>query len=172
MDEAAGRRAVVSGVSSRSQHKQARSALPFIPGCHLRQTPFGIVTFRWADALGCFKRRVPLAQNQHGLVLVVLRISGDGLVAFDQPELLHEHGQVEREGVRWRVKVPAHSLEQQVRSVAQQRVPIVAQRCETGIGVNGVGSSGGRVEESPGSPPTLPPSLRSSSGDAAAAIAR
>lgn len=36
------------------------------------------------DALGCFKSRVPLAQNEYGLVLVVLGISGDGLVAFNQ----------------------------------------------------------------------------------------
>lgn len=36
------------------------------------------------DALGCFKSRVPLAQNKYGLVLVVLRISGDGFIAFNE----------------------------------------------------------------------------------------
>lgn len=36
------------------------------------------------DALGCFKSRVPLAQNKYHLVLVVLRISGYGLIAFNQ----------------------------------------------------------------------------------------
>lgn len=37
-----------------------------------------------------------------------------------QPELLDEHGQVEREGVRRRVKLAAHPLEQEVGFVAQQ----------------------------------------------------
>lgn len=36
------------------------------------------------DALGCFKSWVPLAQNKYRLVLVVLRISGYWLIAFNQ----------------------------------------------------------------------------------------
>ena len=44
-----------------------------------------------------------------------------------QPELLHKQGQILWVGIGWRVKVAAHSLEQEVRSVAQQRVPVVAQ---------------------------------------------
>jgi len=36
------------------------------------------------DALGGFKSRVALAQNEHGLVLVVLGVGGDGVVALDQ----------------------------------------------------------------------------------------
>lgn len=37
-----------------------------------------------------------------------------------QPELLHIHGQIERKGISWRVKLTAHSLEQEVRFIAQQ----------------------------------------------------
>lgn len=36
------------------------------------------------DALGCFKSRVSLSQNEYGLVLVVLGVSGDGLIALNQ----------------------------------------------------------------------------------------
>lgn len=36
------------------------------------------------DALGCFKGRVPLPQDKHRLVLVVLGVGGDGLVSLNQ----------------------------------------------------------------------------------------
>lgn len=36
------------------------------------------------DALGCFKSRVPLPQNEHSLVPVVFRVSGDGLIPLNQ----------------------------------------------------------------------------------------
>lgn len=48
-------------------------------------------------------------------------------VAYPQVQLLHKHGQVEGEGVRRRVKLLTHSLEQQVGFIAQQRVPVVTQ---------------------------------------------
>lgn len=166
------------------------------------------------DAMGCFKSRVPLAQNKHRLVLVVLRISGYWLIAFNQvrtnevdlvrdpqtcgyqedperertevhdgastipdtcdsfisgsewnntpacvircvlisqdvapasgglhspylsnihtipnvkPKLLLKHGQIDREGISLRVKLSAHSLKQQIRIIAQERIPIMAQ---------------------------------------------
>ncbi|TNN58574.1 hypothetical protein EYF80_031194 [Liparis tanakae] len=136
------------------------------------------------DALGGFKSRVALAQNEHGLVLVVLGVGGDGVVALDQlgtgeldllrlpqtrghqedagggervrlvlvgqdvapalgclhcldppdvhavpdlqPELLLKDRQIHRIGVGGREEVPAHSLQQEVAPVAQQRVPVVA----------------------------------------------
>lgn len=52
MDEAAGRWAVVSGVSSCPQHKQVRSVLPFIPRSHSRQPAFCIFTVWWAGGAG------------------------------------------------------------------------------------------------------------------------
>lgn len=48
-------------------------------------------------------------------------------MAYPQVQLLHEHGQVEGEGVRRRVKLLTHSPEQQVGFIAQQRVPVVTQ---------------------------------------------
>lgn len=48
-------------------------------------------------------------------------------VADPQPELLHKHGQVDGGSVGWGVELAAHSLEQEIRFIAQQRVPVMAQ---------------------------------------------
>lgn len=48
-------------------------------------------------------------------------------IADPEPELLLIHGQIDWEGIsRW-VKLTVHSLEQQVRLITQQRVPVVTQ---------------------------------------------
>lgn len=44
-----------------------------------------------------------------------------------KPKLFLKHRQIDREGVSLRVKLCAHSLKEQFRFIAQQRIPIVAQ---------------------------------------------
>lgn len=48
-------------------------------------------------------------------------------VADPQAKLLLKHGQVDGEAIGGGVKLTAHSLEEQVRLVTQQRVPVVPQ---------------------------------------------
>lgn len=44
-----------------------------------------------------------------------------------EPELPHKHGQVEREGISWRIKLTADLLEQELGFITQQRVPVMTQ---------------------------------------------